>query len=208
MILLHTTKYGDSSLILHGYTRDEGRVSYIVKGVGKKGKSNTSVLHPLSVLDIELVNRHTPSMSNSMQQLKDYYPKYPLHSIRSNLIKNSIAIYISELLFRSMNDFSKDVYLYDFIESSIVTLNELVVGTSNFPIWFTLKYISRLGFLPKEISQDVNKFITQTMEEALIIPLSREKRGEILDRLVSFLEVSLDRKIEIKSIKILHEILS
>ena len=27
MIVLHTTRYGDSSLIVHGYTREEGRTS-------------------------------------------------------------------------------------------------------------------------------------------------------------------------------------
>ena len=58
MIVLHTLKYGDTSLIVHGYTQEEGRVSFILRGAfrqanGKRGSSNhgTVLLHPLSIVN-------------------------------------------------------------------------------------------------------------------------------------------------------------
>ena len=53
MIVLHTTRYGDSSLIVHGYTREEGRTSLMLRGAfrtsGKRRPSHPGavLLHPL-----------------------------------------------------------------------------------------------------------------------------------------------------------------
>ena len=49
MIVLHTTRYGDSSLIVHGYTREEGRTSLMLRGAFRtSGKRRPS--HPGAVL--------------------------------------------------------------------------------------------------------------------------------------------------------------
>ena len=216
MILLHTTKYGDSSIILHGFTREQGRKSFIIRGVGKKkGSNSTALLHPLSILETEL----RPGADYSIAQLKDYSAKYPLHSLRSNVIKNTIAIYMSELLYRTLRDSEGDPALYDFIEKAILTLNSLEGSTPNFHIWFTIKYISMLGFMPDSSSlfafeifgplhrELLAKFLTTGIEELLLLPLKRETRNEFIETLVKFLEQSLGQRIEIKSLNVLHQVL-
>ena len=216
MILLHTTKYGDSSIILHGFTREQGRKSFIIRGVGKKkGSSSTALLHPLSILETEL----RPGAEYSIAQLKDYSAKYPLHSLRSNVIKNTIAIYMSELLYRTLRDSEGDPALYDFIEKAILTLNSLEGSTPNFHIWFTIKYISMLGFMPDSSSlfafdiftpqerELLTRFLTSGIEELLLLPLKRETRNEFIGTLVKFLEQSLGQRIEIKSLNVLHQVL-
>lgn len=216
MILLHTTKYGDSSIILHGFTREHGRKSFIIRGVGKRrGNSSTALLHPLSILEVELKG----GAEYSIAQLKDYSPKYPLHSLRGSIVKNTIAIYISELLYRTTHDAECDPSLYDFIEGSILALNSLEKDYSNFHIWFTIKYISLLGFMPDPSSLPLftnfeewqrnllTLFLTKSMEESLKIPLKREKRNIFIESLVGFLEQNLGQRIEIKSVSVLHQIL-
>lgn len=216
MILLHTTKYGDSSIILHGFTREQGRKSFIIRGVGKKkGSNSTALLHPLSILETEL----RPGADYSIAQLKDYSAKYPLHSLRSNVIKNTIAIYMSELLYRTLRDSEGDPALYDFIEKAILTLNSLEGSTPNFHIWFTIKYISMLGFMPDSSSlfafdiftsqerELLTRFLTTGIEELLLLPLKRETRNEFIETLVKFLEQSLGQRIEIKSLNVLHQVL-
>lgn len=217
MILLHTTKYGDSSIILHGFTRDQGRRSFIVRGMGKKrGSNSTALLHPLSILDVEL----RPGGEYSIAQLKEYSPKYPLHSLRSSILKNTIAIYISELLYRTLHDSECDPALYDFIEGSILTLNSLEGAVPNFHIWFTIKYISLLGFMPDSSTvglfetfnpwqkELLGRFLTSGIDECMVIPINRGRRNEFIDSLVRFLEQSLGQKIEIKSLGVLHQILT
>lgn len=216
MILLHTTKYGDSSLILHGFTRDAGRRSFIVRGVGKKkGTGSTALLHPLSILEVEL----RPGAEYSIAQLRDYSPKFPLHSLRSSVVKNTIALYISELLYRTLRDSESDPALYDFLENSIVTLDSLEGKIPNFHIWFTIKYISLLGFMPNASSlglfenfrpwekELLAKFLTLGIEDGMKIPLKGVERCEFVESLARFLEQCLGQKIEIKSLKVLHQVL-
>lgn len=216
MILLHTTKYGDSSIILHGFTREQGRKSFIIRGVGKKkGSSSTALLHPLSILETEI----RPGAEYSIAQLRDYSAKYPLHSLRSSVVKNTVAIYISELLYRTLMDSERDPSLYDFLENSILTLNSLEGQFSNFHIWFTLRYISFLGFFPDLTSPQVrfiftpdelellSRFMTTPLEEAMKIPMRGSDRGKLIESLIRFLEQNFDRKIEIKSLRVLHEVL-
>lgn len=217
MILLHTTKYGDSSIILHGFTREQGRKSFIIRGVGKKkGSSSTALLHPLSILETEI----RPGAEYSIAQLRDYSAKYPLHSLRSSVVKNTIAIYISELLYRTLRDSEGDPALYDFLESSIVALNALESDYGNFHIWFTIKYISMLGFMPDSASlaafpefapwqrEVLGQFLTLKTEEAMKLHLRREWKNEFVGALIRFLEQNLGQRIEIKSVNVLHQVLN
>ena len=108
-------KYGDTSLIVHGYTQEEGRVSFILRGAfrqanGKKGSSNhgTVLLHPLSIVNYVA----SKSPKGSMSYLKEFSPKYRLHSIREDFSKISIAMFISELLYRTLLHSERDGELY------------------------------------------------------------------------------------------------
>ena len=84
MIVLHTTRYGDSSLIVHGYTREEGRTSLMLRGAfrtsGKRRPSHPGavLLHPLSI--VNYVASKSPKAG--MAYLREFSPKYRLHSIR------------------------------------------------------------------------------------------------------------------------------
>ena len=46
MIVLHTLKYGDTSLIVHGYTKEEGRVSFILRGAFRQSSGKRSAPRP------------------------------------------------------------------------------------------------------------------------------------------------------------------
>ena len=74
MIVLHTLKYGDTSLIIHGYTKEEGRVSFILRGAfrqssGKRSAPRPEVvsLHPLSIVNYVT----SKNMKGSMPYLRD-----------------------------------------------------------------------------------------------------------------------------------------
>ena len=117
MIVLHTTRYGDSSLIVHGYTREEGRTSLMLRGAfrtsGKRRPSHPGavLLHPLSI--VNYVASKSPKAG--MAYLREFSPKYRLHSIREDFDKISIAMFISELLYRTLLHSERDEDLYDFL---------------------------------------------------------------------------------------------
>ena len=149
MIVLHTLKYGDTSLIVHGYTQEEGRVSFILRGAfrqanGKKGSSNhgTVLLHPLSIVNYVA----SKSPKGSMSYLKEFSPKYRLHSIREDFSKISIAMFISELLYRTLLHSERDGELYAFLEDAVLKLEAVEGSPANFHLWFLDRYTAFLGF--------------------------------------------------------------
>lgn len=233
MILLHTTKYGDSTLILHGYTREAGRQSFMLRGVGKKNTKSMGYLHPLSILDIQTSEsakgnaaaavKGAPS-GGKILYLREFSPRFPLNSLRSNIYKNSIALYISELLYKSLLETERDVQLYDFLEKSIVLLNSLESNFANFHLWFTIEFASALGFMPGKgfsaefdpFKQEEEKILKTFMDAqessdfaaAMQIPLNGRQRTEFISSLLRYLEYHLGTKLNIKSLDVLHQVLT
>ena len=62
-IVLHTIKYGETSLVLHCYTEQYGRQTYMAKGVRKSRRNNRSNLfQPLFLLDFEIYYKESRGM--------------------------------------------------------------------------------------------------------------------------------------------------
>lgn len=214
MILLHTTKYGDSSIILHGYTAESGRESYLLRGAGKKKDISIGCLHPLSILEIET----SSGTKSSLKYVKEFVPQYRLNSLREDVFKSSIAIFISEVLYRSLLEGESDEKMYVFLTDSIITLNELERDYANFHLWFLSKYASILGYKPQGLlTEEFNPFSAEEFEllqrfnnepfsETMCIPLNGEQRTSFATNAISYLEYHLGFKFEPKSLKILHRL--
>lgn len=218
MILLHTTKYGESSLVLHCYTEDEGRCSMLLRNIAgrRRGKATTAILHPLSILNCET----TGSGEGKMPCVKEYSARYNLHSIRTEFTKSAAAMFIGELLYRTLLHSERDEPLYRFIEASILGLEQCGGSTANFPLWFTIQYAALLGF---PVLPDGNTAYPafqpgheaaigricgcSCMEEALGIPMTGEFRSELTSEILKYLEYHTGNRIDIKSVSVLHQIL-
>lgn len=208
MIVLHTTKYGDSSLIVHGYTGSGGRESFLFRGKGK------SMIHPLCIIEYTA----SENRKGTLQYLKEFSPKYHLDSIRSDVRKSSIAIFISEVLYRSLLLSERDPDLFSFLEDAIVRLNEVRGNFANFHLWFLVNYAAHLGFSPKagfegeynpfsvkEISL-AEKFMNESFEDALATPMTGEERSAFLDPFIKYIGYHLGIRLNIKSINVLHSL--
>lgn len=217
MILLHTTKYGESSLVLHCYSEQEGRCSLLLRNVTgrKKGRTAIAVLHPLSILNCETSGSNT----GKMPSIREFSAKYNLHSIRTDFSKSASAMFIGELLFRTLLHSEKDETLYSFIETSILGLERCAGSTANFPLWFTVHYASLLGFpvLPSqsgpspEFSPEQEAAIGKiygcgSLEEALGIPMTGSFRSGLTSDILRYLEYHSGNRIDMKSIAVLHQI--
>jgi len=142
-IVLHTTKYKDNTNIVCIYTRDFGRVSYMVYGVGrKKSVVRSSFLQPLTLAELEV--RHTTN--KDIQQIKEIRVLYPFSSIPENPVKNALALFLSEVLFKSLRQAEPDEMLFLFLENSIQQLDCCHEGVQNFHLVFLQKLSRYLGF--------------------------------------------------------------
>jgi len=113
-IILHSIKHTDSATIITVYTRQFGRVSYMVHGVNKKKSScRAAILQPLSIVEMDVF--HTPG--KNIQRLKEMRLEQPFTGIPYNPVKNSLALFLSEVLYRTLRQTEPDESLYLFLEN-------------------------------------------------------------------------------------------
>ena len=149
-IVLHTTKYNDTASIVCIYTKDFGRVSYIVYGVGKKKSVvRSSFLHPLTLTELEV--NHIAG--RDIQQIKEIRILHPFNTIPMNPTKNALTMFLSEVLFKSLRQTEPDETLFLFLENSIQQLDYCYEGVQNFHLVFLQKLTRYLGF---EANREVN----------------------------------------------------
>ena len=154
-IILHSLKYTDSTTIITVYTRQFGKVTYMVRGVNKKRSVNpAAILQPLFLVEMDVY--HTPG--KNIQRLKEMRMEHPFSGIPFDPVKNALALFISEVLFRTLRQTEPDDSLYLFIENSILQLDCTVKGISNFHLVFLLKLTRYLGFEPNQDDEQVNYF--------------------------------------------------
>ena len=141
VIVLHTIKYGDNGIVLQCYSNTCGRQAVFLR-VSARNKIVLSNLHRLGILDIV-----TWSNGSSMPTVKEMEPVVRLDSIRTNIYKNTIAIFLSELLVKCIKESEANLQLYQFLVSSISVLEHMEGMIANFHIHFLVHLSKMLGFM-------------------------------------------------------------
>ena len=209
LIVLHTTKFGENSIVLHTLSKEYGRRGFLVRGVGKK--SMTSLFLPLTVLEADI----TESSRSKLYTARNLSSKYPLNGIRGNMFKNSMTLFMSEVLYRVVKEGGNEQGLYEWCEKSIQLLDSIESDFSNFHIRFLLELAIALGFSPE--AQDlrpftgdhfpiVEKFIRNSFAESMLIPLSGQVRNEIAEEILRYIEFHSESAVNVNSLKVLREL--
>ena len=209
LIVLHTTKFGENSIVLHTLSKEYGRRGFLVRGVGKK--SMTSLFLPLTVLEADI----TESARSKLFTARNLSAKYPLNGIRSNMFKNSMTLFMSEVLYRVVKEGGNEQGLYEWCERSIQLLDSIESDFSNFHIRFLLELAIALGFSPE--AQDlrpftgehfpiVERFIQGSFAESMLIPLTGQIRNEIAEEVLRYIEFHSESAVNVNSLKVLREL--
>jgi len=144
-IVLHAVRYSDSSWVVTVFTEQFGRESYMVYGVNKKKSVfRAAFLQPFTLIEMNV--SHVPG--KEIQQIKDTQLLLPLNDIALNPVKNAIALFLSELLFKTLKVSEPDDMLFKFLENSIQLLEHSNAGVANFHLLFLVKLTRYLGFEP------------------------------------------------------------
>ena len=153
-IVLSAIKYGDTDLIVKCYT-EVGVKSYLLKRIltSKKGKLKTSYFQPLTQL--QLVASHNEK--GSLNYIKEAVIYNPYQTIHTNIIKQTIAIFLSEVLSRSLYEEEANAQLYEYLETSLAWL-DTHGEVSNFHLLFLLNLSKHLGFYPDKENGHFNYF--------------------------------------------------
>lgn len=209
LIVLHTTKFGENSLVVHTLSKDYGRRSFLVKGAGKK--SMMSIFLPLNVLEADILETNKSTLFTA----RNLTAKHPLLGIRNNMFKNSMTMFMSEVLYRVVKDGAYEQGLFEWCEKDILLLDAIQTDFSNFHIRFLLELTVALGFSPE--SQDlmpfvgehypvVEKFMTLPFADSMLIPLNGAARNEIAEEILRYIEYHTESSVNVNSLKVLREL--
>ncbi len=145
-IVLHHIKYAESSIIVRIYTQTSGLQSYLVKGAHSKRSSlRSSLFQPMTLLDLVVYHR----TKNDLQHIREASLAEPFHSISSNLIKSTIAIFLAELTIKTLKEGEANDELFEFMSSSLHFFDIQSEGLENFHLYFLIQYSRFLGFNPQ-----------------------------------------------------------
>ncbi len=233
-IVISALKYSETSLIVKLYTKEIGIVSYMLKGIlkSKKGTLKTAYFQPLTQLSI--ITNHQEK--RNLQLLKEAQVINVYKSIHTSIIKQSIALFISEVLGSAIQEQENNSLLYDYIENSLIWFDSHQ-HISNFHLLFLLNLTKFLGFYPdlshlnktgfhlkegiftdnnnndhniiegKELNQ-LKKLLGINFDKVDGINFSKNERQKLLQMLIRYFELHLDGFKKPKSLAVLEIVFS
>lgn len=213
LIVLGTTKIGENALVVHSLSREYGRRGFVVR-VGKG--ASPSLLLPLGIIEADITENPRSTLWNA----RHLSASIPLIGIRNNLYKNTITLFMSEVLYRTVKDGANEEGLYEWCRKSILTLDAMESDFSNFHIRFLLELCSALGFSPtfedllphidrndgKGHFEALRGFMQSSFSESMLIPLSGADRNKIAEDILRYLEFHTESSINVRSLRVLHEL--
>lgn len=208
LIILNHTKFGENSIVIHTLSQAYGRRSFLVR-VGRK--SAMSLFLPLNILEADV----TENPKATLWTAAGLSVRHPLNGIRSNLYKNTMTLFMSEVLYRVVKDGAFEEGLYEWCSRSILTLDALDNDFSNFHLLFLLELAVALGFSPTlqdiapfagEHLKDIRDLMQADFSQALLLPLNGETRNAICEDILRYLEFHTESRIDVRSLAVLREL--
>ncbi|NLY24075.1 MAG: DNA repair protein RecO [Bacteroidales bacterium] len=232
-IVLGTSQYNDNYSITHLFTRDFGRVSYLLPRThGRKSKIKTSLFFPFSVLSLEV--EHMPL--RDIQRLKDAERQFPLYEINTDMTKISLVFFLSEFLSRVLRESDHNDLIFDYLKNSVETLEAAGKGLANFHLafmlgltrylgvypnvnfvgrnsWFDLlngEFVTRIPLHAHYLSREQSAFLSQLHRmhygNMHLFRLSRQQRNVIVEYLLEYYRLHIFDFPPLKSLEVLREL--
>jgi DNA repair protein RecO (recombination protein O) len=197
----------------------------MVNGVrAKKSKFPAILFQPLTLLEADYYYRE----NRDLQRLKEASCLYPYVTIPFNITKNTIALFLSEVLYLTLREEECNPALFAFLFRSFQLMDTEDACSANFHLWFMLHFSRFLGILPVESNTFMKKISSSEMQtfrgmpadavSALIlllanpdglphdIGLSNQNRSLLLERIVRYYSQHMEGFSNLKSLQVLREV--
>jgi len=154
-IVISSIKYGDHHLIVKCFTELEGAKSYLLRGIlsSKKKKIKAAYFQPLTQLNIVANHKSNQTLHTIKEvEINNHYSSIPI-----DIYKQSIVLFLSEILNYSIQEEEENGPLFNYLESAFSWL-DTSKNSSNFHLVFLLNLTKYLGFYPELNNSDYNYF--------------------------------------------------
>lgn len=144
-IVLKSTKYAESSIVLQVLTAEFGLQSYLINGVRKnKSKYSPAIMQSLHLLDMIVYHKE----NGGIQRVSEIRNSPAYKSIPMDTVKSTLVMFMNEVICKSISHGHPDPRLFEFIFNYLLCLDLIEERLSNFLVFFLLDLSEELGFLP------------------------------------------------------------
>lgn len=146
-IVIHTVKFSETSIIVKIYTQLFGLQSYLVKGVrNSRTRMKPGLFQPLTLLDLSVYHKE----KQGLQSLKEAQHLHLYQSLPFDIRKSSVALFIDELIYKTIKEEEPHPELFEFIKNACITLDTIDEGISHFHLLFSIRLSKYLGLIPHD----------------------------------------------------------
>jgi DNA repair protein RecO (recombination protein O) len=234
-IALHTVKFSETSIIAKVYTELFGLQSYMIKGARRHGsKIRPGLFQPLTLLEMTVYRKE----KNSLHTLKEAGIIHPYQTLHADIRKSSMALFIAELVYKSIGEEEPNPALFSFLTETCLHLDGPAGILPVFPLFFAVKLTKFLGIMPENNRSAEKPFflldeghfgndpsgLADTMDASLSghfsffldasfdtleeVSIPRDQRNLLLEKILHYYKLHLAGFREVKSHTVLHSVLS
>lgn len=176
-IILHSLKYGDTSLIVHAFTEEWGKCSLMLKGARKSKKNNRSnIFQPLYQVELDVYYRG----NREMQWIREAVLLHSTQTLSSDVVKSAQAIFLSEVLMKTIREEERNPEMFHFLSESLKLFHEARIPSPSYHIFFLFQLSRYLGFYPRNNFSGENQFFHVEAGSFSRLPESPELTREVL----------------------------
>lgn len=229
-IVLHTLKYSDTSLVCKVYTEVLGLQSYMIKGVrSTRNQGKAAILRPPNILDMVVYHKER----RGLQNVREFKLSYIYQSLPYDIVKGAISMFMVEVLNKSVKEEEQNEALFEFILEAFQQLDTTKDPLQYKPHEFLLNLAGYLGFGP-EGNYNTEQAIFDMMEGSFVkhepphpnflmgksaqtvsnllnsetpVGLNGAERRQLLQQLLTFYALHIESFAEIRSHKVLQDVL-
>jgi DNA repair protein RecO (recombination protein O) len=213
-IVFRFTRYGETSIIVNIFTELFGLQSYIVNGVRSKSpKSRIALYQPLTLLDLVVYHKENAAI----MRIKEVKCLHPYQTLMSDVRKSSIGLFINEVLNKAVKEESHAKELCSFLINSLIHLDRQN-KYENFHLIFLIQLSRYLGFGPQNanevlggrlVSAEEEMILQKLLESDILNPtMTYSSRKNLLEAMLRFYSSHIENFGEMKSVQVLHDVLS
>lgn len=179
---------------------------------------------PLTILNIIFYYKS----NRNLYQIKELSCPVPYTTIPYQTKKSCIAMFVAEVLYKTLHEESGNSALFDFVLNMLQILDMKNEGTANFHLMFLLHYSRFLGIfpaglldegklaeredlqifdnLPADARQAVIKMLQWPVVQPEDIKINNKIRSLILERLLNYYSLHMEGSFKLKSLPVLREV--
>jgi DNA repair protein RecO (recombination protein O) len=235
-IVLHAQPYNDAYSIIHVFTEVMGKAAFISSHAknsrNHKGRPARKIFSPLSLHELEIECKD----GRDIHRIRESQLILPLHGIHSSPLKSTVALFLSEFIYRLIKEGQPDMPMFDYLFRSITMLDAVEEGTANFHLTFLIGLLHYTGLAPQAAGYRPGSYFD--MRNGVFIPalplhddyldlresatlysllrirygnmslyaFSRRERSLILNKIIWYYRIHLPHIPELKSLPVLQAV--